>query len=307
MNGPAIAARATTRSVPTPTQQNGELQAKTHTAVADDEVAGVGRTTAGRTTARPDWEAILLGALGIVGFVGFLQVISTLGVVSTRTMPPPPDIARSFVEQLGEESFWSAIGNTMKTWAWGMGLATAIAVPLGVLIGRVEMVWQALRPTIEFLRPIPTIAFIPIIILLFGRDLIGNVLLTGFACLWPLLVQVIDGTRSIDPVAAETLQAFGVSRRRRVFALMIPSAMPSFVTGVRIITAVALIVTITSELIIGTPGLGASIFRAQNVANLPLLYSLVLASGLVGVILTILSSQLERRLLHWHPSQRRAS
>lgn len=247
---------------------------------------------------------LLVGAAGSVAAIGVCEVLCRSGVISKQTAPAPSQIASTFSGLLGQASFWTAVGDTMKASIAGLFLAAVVAIPAGVLIGRVKLLWRALRPTIEFLRPIPTVALIPLIILLYGNGIEGNILLTAFAAFFSLLVQCIDGARDVDPVALDTLRLFGVSRPRRVLYVFVPSALPHVATGFRIATSVALIVTVTSELIIGTPGLGYSLVLAQNSGDLRAVYALVFATGLLGVGLHLLTKMLERRSLRWHVSQR---
>lgn len=247
---------------------------------------------------------LVLGTAGVVVFVGAIQLLSAAGVIPREDVPPPSQIFSTLLDQVTVSGFWRSIADTMQAWLIGLGLALVIAIPLGVLMGRVDTLYRALRPTVEFLRPIPTVALIPVVILMYGTDVQGNILLTAFATLWPLLIQSIDGARDVDPVAMETLRSFRVKAWRRVLFAFIPNALPHLATGFRIATSVALIVTITSELVIGTPGLGYSIVLAQNAGNLPLVYALIVASGLLGVLIHVLTTACERRALHWHPSTR---
>lgn len=246
----------------------------------------------------------LLGLFGILAAIGILEALCAGGVISPLDMPAPHKVAVTFASVVRQGSFWSAVGDTMKGWLLGLACALAVALPAGMLMGRIEIIWRAMRPTVEFLRPIPTVAFIPVVILLWGNGVKGNVILTAFATLWPLLIQTIDGARDVDPVALDTMRAFGIPLRRRITALILPSALPHVVTGFRIATAVALVVAITSELVIGTPGLGNSIVTAENAGNLRVMYAEVLAAGLLGVGLHLVTAGFQRRVLHWHPSER---
>ena len=245
-----------------------------------------------------------LGLAGTIAFVAVCELLCRTGVISKADVPPPSQIGSTFYHLLGTATFWTAIAQTMKAWVAGLALAVVVAVPSGVMIGRIDLLWRAFRPTIEFLRPIPTVALIPLIILVYGNGIEGNILLTAFATVFPLLLQCVDGARDVDPVALDTMRLFGVPRWRRVLYVFVPSALPHFATGFRIATSVALIVTVTSELVIGTPGLGYSLVLAQNAGNLRLVYALVFASGLLGVGLHVLTKALERRTLHWHVSER---
>jgi ABC-type nitrate/sulfonate/bicarbonate transport system permease component len=157
---------------------------------------------------------------------------------------------------------------------------------------------------IEFLRPVPSVALIPLAILIYGVDLESKVFLAAFASFWQLLVQTLYGVQDVDPVATETARAFGFSRGQRLVYVTLPSTVPYIATGLRIASSVALILAVTAELIIGSPGLGREINSAHSGGNVELLYALTMTTGILGLALNRAFVAIERRVLHWHPSQR---
>jgi ABC-type nitrate/sulfonate/bicarbonate transport system permease component len=248
---------------------------------------------------------VILGVMGIVVVVAIGEAVIRLGLISSGDVPPPTEVFGRLITQMQAGSFWRVVGQTLEGWGYGLGLAVVIAIPLGLLIGSSELLWRLCRPTVEFLRPVPSVSLIPLTILLYGNGLKGNVLLTAFGSLWPLLIQAIYGVREVDDVARDTVLSFGLTRWQRVRYLVFPSALPFIATGMRIASAVALIVTVTSELVIGTPGLGAALISAENGGDVKSTYAYVLAIGLLGVVLYMAFAAVERPLLHWHTSQRR--
>jgi ABC-type nitrate/sulfonate/bicarbonate transport system permease component len=208
------------------------------------------------------------------------------------------------VRQFGESPFWSAVGKTLQGWALGLGIAMALGIPLGMLIGSSRWLFRAFRVPIEFLRPIPSVALIPLAVLIYGTGMQSKVFLAAFACFWPLLIQTMYGVQDVDPVATDTAKSFGLGRLARVRHITLPSAVPYIVTGVRISSAVSLILVVTAELVIGSAGLGREINTARSGGNLEVMYALILATGLLGYVLNIVMSAGERRVLRWHPSQR---
>ena len=177
-------------------------------------------------------------------------------------------------------------------------------MPLGLLIGSSRWAYRALRVPIEFLRPIPSVALIPLAVLIYGQGLQSKVFLAAFASFWPLLIQTIYGVQDVDPVATDTARSFGLGRAERIWRVTVPSAVPYIATGIRISSAVALILAVTAELVIGAAGLGREINVARSGGNLDVMYALIVATGLLGWLLNLATSAGERRVLHWHPSQR---
>ena len=227
-----------------------------------------------------------------------------VGVISESNIPTMTGALGELVSQLGESGFWSAVGRTLEGWALGLGIAMALGVPLGILIGSSRWLFRAFRVPIEFLRPIPSVALIPLAVLIYGTGLQSKVFLAAFASFWPLLIQTIYGVQDVDPVATDTAKSFGLNRLARMWHITLPSAVPYIATGVRISSAVSLILVVTAELVIGAAGLGREINTARSGGNLEVMYALIVATGLLGWVLIIVMSAAERRVLRWHPSQR---
>jgi ABC-type nitrate/sulfonate/bicarbonate transport system permease component len=211
---------------------------------------------------------------------------------------------RALVDQLGTASFWTAVGNTLEGAAIGLGIACAVAIPVGIVVGSSNLAYRSLRAVIEFLRPIPSVALIPLAVLVYGTGLESKVFLVIFASFWPVLVQALYGVQDVDPVAMDTARSFGFGRASRMWHVTLPSATPYIATGIRISAAVALILAVTAELVIGAPGLGKEINVAREGGASDVMYALIIVTGLLGWLLNALFTRLERRALHWHPSQR---
>jgi ABC-type nitrate/sulfonate/bicarbonate transport system permease component len=257
--------------------------------------------SARRLRLRGDWAPPIVAALLLLAL---WELVVRAGVIAESSIPPASAAIGELFTQLGEGTLWKAIGNTLQGWAIGLGLAVLLGVPAGILIGSSRWAYRALRVPIEFLRPIPSVALIPLAVLVYGSGLESKVFLAAFASTWPLLMQTLYGVQDVDPVATDTARSFGFSRAQRLLRVTLPSAVPYIATGVRISAAVALILVVTAELVIGSPGLGRGINLARQGANVELMYALILATGLLGMAVNGLFTRIEHRVLHWHPSQR---
>jgi ABC-type nitrate/sulfonate/bicarbonate transport system permease component len=244
------------------------------------------------------------GAAGLVGFLVVVQLVPTLGIVSERYLPPTTKILDALGQEVASSAFWTAVADTMQAWAIGLAIAFSAGLVLGVIIGSVPFLRAATSSTIEFLRPIPSVALIPLAVLLFGSGLDSTLLLVVYASFWQVLVQVLHGVLDVDPVASETAHSFRFGRWARVRHVVWPTALPYVMTGLRLAAAVALILAVTAELVIGAPGLGHEIALAQQGGATADLYALVVATGLIGVTINMVVRAVERRALHWHPSVR---
>ena len=208
---------------------------------------------------------------------------------------------------LETHSFWGAVLHTVRGWAIGLGLAAALAVPIGIVLGSSGLLAQAFRVPNEFLRPIPSAALIPLLFLTLGTNLKSEIFLASFGAFWPLLVQTMYGVHDVDPLALDTARSFGVGPLERLVRITLPSSVPYIATGLRISSTVALILAFTAELFMGTPGLGQAVNFAESYGLTTQLYALALATGFLGVAIHTVSSAIERRILRWHPSQRAAA
>lgn len=249
----------------------------------------------------------LAAAVSIAAFLALWQVVSRAGLISDQDLPAMTTTFRELWSMMQTQDFWAAFGRTVRGWALGLGLATALAVPIGIVLGSSEFAGRAFRVPIEFLRPIPSAALIPLLFLTLGTNLKSEVFLATFGAFWPLLVQTIYGVRDVDPVALDTARSFGLGRVERLYRIKLPSAVPYIATGLRISSAVALILAFTAELFMGIPGLGQVMNVAESFGLTAQVYALALATGFLGLAIYVVFSSIERRALRWHPSQRAVS
>lgn len=229
------------------------------------------------------------------------------GLVLRRAFVTLPELAHGLYQQVQTGAYWHAIGLTMEGWALGLGLAIVLAIPVGIAIGTTPVVYHSLRFVIDFLRPIPSIALIPLFIIIFGITLRLKIYLIAIGAFWPLLFQTMYGVQDVDPVARDTARAYGLGPVMRFVFVFVPGATPYIATGLRISATYALLTAVGTELLVGVPGIGAQIFRTQQSGQTEAEYALIVSSGLIGLLISFLFTRLERVTLRWHPSQREES
>ena len=244
-----------------------------------------------------------LPALGIALALALSEITSRLEILPPEEFPPVSVIAQSLFLEIQSPLFWRSVEQTVEGWAIGLALALATAIPIGIVIGANEQIFRSLRLVIEALRPVPPVALIPLAILIFGIGMGTKVFLIALSAFWPILFATIYGVQDVDPIARDTVRSYGLGRLARVRYLVAPSAAPYIMTGVRIASSIALIVAVSTELVIGAPGLGTSINDAQISGANPEQYSYIIAAGVLGWVLSAVFRRLERHLLHWHGSQ----
>jgi ABC-type nitrate/sulfonate/bicarbonate transport system permease component len=246
----------------------------------------------------------LVFVLSISAALAAWELISRTGLISERDLPSMSASFRELWSLAQTGDFWGAFAQTVRGWALGLGVATVLAVPIGILLGSSDLAARASRIPIEFLRPIPSAALIPLLFLTLGTTLKSEIFLAAFGAFWPLLVQTMYGVRDVDPLTMDTGRSFGVGRFERLYRIKLPSAVPYIVTGLRISSTVSLILAFTAELFMGTAGLGQKVNFAQAYGLHEQLYAYALATGFLGVAIHLVTAAGERRALRWHPSQR---
>jgi ABC-type nitrate/sulfonate/bicarbonate transport system permease component len=250
--------------------------------------------------------AAVVTVASIASAFAFWELISRTGAIDQRDLPAMSTVVQELWAQVQTSGFWGAVLRTVRGWALGLGVAAVLAVPIGILLGSSAFAAAAFRVPIEFLRPIPSAALIPLLFQTLGTTLKSEVFLAAFGAFWPLLVQTMYGVHDVDPVALDTARSFGVGRFERLYRIKLPSAVPYIATGLRISSTVALILAFTAELFMGLPGLGQKLNYASSFGLETQVYAYALATGFLGVAIHLLSTTAERWALRWHPSQRAA-
>ncbi len=246
----------------------------------------------------------LLPVLSVAAALALWEVISRTNTISQKDLPAMSTSFSALWTMLQTGTFWSAVLHTVRGWAIGLGVAAALAVPIGIALGSSDAAARAFRVPIEFLRPIPSAVLIPLLFLTLGTNLKSEIFLATFGAFWPLLVQTMYGVRDVDPLALDTGRSFGLGTLERLYRITLPSSVPYIATGVRISSTVSLILAFTAELFMGIPGLGQKVNVAQAYGLNDQLYALAIAVGFLGLAIHVVFTRLERRALRWHPSQR---
>jgi NitT/TauT family transport system permease protein len=235
--------------------------------------------------------------LSPLALVAALVAVWWFTVVASGTIifPTPWDVVLGTLELARLGSLWDHIGSSLFRVGVGYLLATAVAIPLGLLMGWFKGVFATLNPLIQILRPISPIAWIPLAILWFGVGNFSPIFLIFLASVFPIIVETAAGVHSIERQYIRAAQNFGVSGLALFRQVVIPAALPHIITGMRISLGVAWLVAVAAEMIALRSGLGYLIIDSRNAGNR---YDLVVAGmviiGLTGLLLDILMRQLEK-------------
>jgi ABC-type nitrate/sulfonate/bicarbonate transport system permease component len=260
--------------------------------------------TAGRTglrTGRLRWVGRFLAwslASALLGAV-LWQGLIWLGILPSQYFPDVVTLLATWAGLFVDVAFWTALWDTLMSAFLGLVLGVVAGVAIGVVIGRNVYAFHASRFVLEFLRPIPTVALIPAVVLALGTGLESKLLLVFLAVVFPIIIQTTYGIVDVDPVALDTAKTFHFSWGRRLFQVLLPAAGPFIMTGLRVAAAVSLLVAVSTEIIIGSPGLGQSITLAEQSDSLDRMYALIAMTGFLGIIVNSFVVGLEKKLASW--------
>lgn len=241
------------------------------------------------------------GLIGCFALLAIGEILVRVGVVSSAHLPPPSVVVTQVFGLAFNVDFLGHVWATLLAALVGLAIAAVIAIPLGVFLGSIPVAYRASQTIIELMRPIPSIALLPLVLLLFGTGTEMKIALIVYAGVWPMLFNAIYGTHDVDPVAKDTARTFNFSEGRILATVSLPHAAPFIFTGVRLSAALALVLAISAELLAGgRTGIGTWMIQINAIGGRPdLLYAAVLISGLLGLGLNGMLSLIEKRLMPW--------
>jgi ABC-type nitrate/sulfonate/bicarbonate transport system permease component len=190
--------------------------------------------------------------------------------------------------------------------AVGYFVALVVGIGLGVLIGGSRWLRAFAEPVLEFLRAIPPPVIVPILILVAGFGDLMKVLVILSGCVWPILLNTVEGVRAADEVLADTCRSYRIVGPLRLRRFILRSASPQIMTGARQALSIAIILMVISELFAASDGLGFRIVEFQRGFQIPEMWSGVLVLGLIGIGLSLIFRLVERRILVWYHGVRAA-
>lgn len=215
-------------------------------------------------------------------------------------VPTPALLFETFFETWTEDRLTTDVFPSLIRLFWGIVGSVTIGIVGGLLIGSVRWLRALTEPTLEFFRAIPPTVLIPVLMLLIGigDDMKIAVIISG--AVWPILLNTIEGVRSMDEVLADTTHTYGIKGFNRVRYLILPSAMPQIMAGIRQSLSIALILMVISEMFAASSGLGFTIVQFQRSFAIPEMWSGIVLLGIIGVIMSFIFQLIERNVLRWY-------
>ncbi len=235
-----------------------------------------------------------------------LVAVWWVGSASSTSLyfPPLARIAERFRELWLFEQVPVHLVPSLQNLGWGLLAGVAVAVGAGVVVGRMPRLHSALLPLLEFMRATPILALLPLVFGLLGLGVTSKIALIALGAFWPTFLNTVDGVRSVDPQIREVARAYRLSRTDIAFRVVLPSAMPQVVVGLRTSVSVAVVVVVGSEMFGASNGIGYFVLQAQRTYAIADMWAGIVLLGLLGYLLNLLSAGFERWVLSWHRGQR---
>ncbi len=241
----------------------------------------------------------LIGLLVVALLVALWQLVANLKLVSPVYLPGPDRAFTALVHGLEASDLGAKLAGTVEHMIEGWLLASIAGIALGALIGASRQARAFIAPTLEFLRPLPASAIIPVAIALFGLSPAMALGVIAFGAIWPMLLATIHGFAAVEPRLYEVAGALRLSRPAVIFKIALPSALPDILAGLRLGLTVALILAVVCEMIAGLNGLGNWVLLSARMFRSADLFAGVLLLGAVGFAGALALNAVERRLLAW--------
>ncbi len=229
--------------------------------------------------------------------LGVWEAAVRSGLVQLTFFPAPSDVAVAFFRLLLSGELPRDLLHTLSAALLGWLIGASIGVLVGLWLGISAASWRWAMITVEFLRSIPAITFVPVAALLFGFSLQMELVVTTYAALWPSLVNAAEGARKTSPLLLDSARTLGLSAARRAFRVVMPGAAGSILIGLQLSLALALTLAVAAEMVGNPHGMGYALVLQQQALHPAAMFAYIVALGLLGLALNYLLLQASRLLL----------
>jgi len=245
------------------------------------------------------WRDRALGVGVIVLFLVGVEAAVRAKWVNPALIPAPSDVAARVATIVTSGELLAPLGTTLYLLFTAYFAASAVAIGVGLLMGRFEPLYNLLEPLVEVLRPLPKPALLPPLILFLGLGDAMKLTVIGLGVFFPVLINTVQGVRGVDPVLVDTGHTFRCGRAALLFRIVLPAAMPLILAGMRVALGLGLILVVIAEMLSGTGGLGYLIIDMQRSFRVQHMYAWIVILAVLGYALNAAFLQAEQRIIHW--------
>lgn len=242
---------------------------------------------------------VLLPAASIAALLGLWEVAPRVGWVRPTSLPPFSEVVGEIFVVLGEDGFLTNLVASGERWAIGLTLAILIGIPLGTLMGRWRLLYNLVDPLLVVGYPVPKTALILLFVLWWGAGNVSRAGIIVVGCLIPIVISSYDGSRGIEPHLLWSARGLGTRPLASWFLVILPAALPSILSGLRMAIGISIFTLLGSELLIRGDGVGAYMFTALDNGRTLTVYAMATIIATIGFLLDLGYVQAVRRRLPW--------
>lgn len=252
----------------------------------------------------------ITGALRAVGYAAGLPALALIAWIlatdrsASLYLPAPTTIASAFADTWFGPALTADVLPSLGRFAVGVLLSIVLGVTLGTAIGTRRWLRDLLEPLLEFFRAVPPVVLVPVLMLMLGIGDAMRIAVIVSGCVWPVLLNTVEGVRGVDTVLTETSRSYRVRGALALRRVVLPAASPQIMAGIRLCLSIGLILMVISEMFASSSGLGYRIVYFQRSFMIAQMWSGIVLLGLVGIAVAALYGIAERRVLHWYHGMR---
>jgi NitT/TauT family transport system permease protein len=242
---------------------------------------------------------VVVSSVGLLLLVAVWQFLPEWGVVDKTFVPPFSEVISAWWHLLKDGTLWHDTKASLIRALGGFAIAVVLGVPLGLLIGWYRLAAEVLNPVLELFRNTAALSLLPVFILIMGIGESSKIAFVAYACIWPVLLNTISGVESVDPLLVKSARSLGLGSFRIFQKVVLPAAVPTIFTGIRLAGSFSLLVLIAAELVGADSGLGFLITYSQQNFAIPNMYAAIITISMIGIVLNQVLLMLERHFSTW--------
>jgi NitT/TauT family transport system permease protein len=250
------------------------------------------------------WRAFVTRTAPLLASLGLLVAWQLASLALNRdSFPTALEAIRAIPSLLGDPETLINFAASLRRMAIGFGVAVAVSIPLGLLMGRSRAVASFFNPLLMVIYPIPKAALMPIIMLWLGVGDLAKTLVIFLGVSLPVIYHSFAGAKAVGEKLLWSGAAMGLSAAQRLIRIVLPAALPEILTGCRTGLVLALITMVTSEMIARQSGAGNILFNALDMGQYDTVFAMIIIIGVLGICLDAALERVRRRLVHWSDPQ----